>query len=271
MIAAAAIGASYVAMMFVPSLSFFYTFVLKFGLSMIMLLTAFGFGSLQNYIRNMGAFYVINFVAAGGILGFHYLMQNSGDVLNGIWYSRTGGLGFELKIGFWLVVFGFLLSIIIYKTVIKSRAQKEKMTQYLADVRVWIEGEEAVCMGLIDTGNQLVDPLTRTPVMIMEVDSWKGVFPQGWSTNLRDLEADQIILQLSEEAFVWQDRLRIVPFRGVNRGKTQWMLALKPDKVAITHEGTTTESSRVLIGLDGGKLSADGSYQAIVHPALLHH
>ncbi|OPA78771.1 sigma-E processing peptidase SpoIIGA [Paenibacillus selenitireducens] len=271
LIVAAVLGACYVVMMFAPALSFMFTFLIKFAISFVMLWIAFGFISLQNYLRNMAAFYVINFVAAGGILGAHYLLQNSGDVLNGIWFSHSGGFRFDLKVGFWLVVLGFIVTVLLYKTVIRSRANKETMTQFLAQVHVWIDQEQSSCIGLIDTGNQLTDPLTRTPVIVMEASLWQHVLPEGWAQRLRTMETDQLIMEMQESSIPWQDRLRMVPFRGVNRGATQWMLAIKPDKVAITHEGTTTECTKVLIGLDGGTLSSDGSYRAILHPTLLQH
>ncbi|WMT42444.1 sigma-E processing peptidase SpoIIGA [Paenibacillus sp. D2_2] len=65
LLASAAFGAAYVVMMFLPELSFLYTFLVKFLFSVVMLWIAFGFKSLQSYLRNLGAFYVINFVAAG--------------------------------------------------------------------------------------------------------------------------------------------------------------------------------------------------------------
>jgi stage II sporulation protein GA (sporulation sigma-E factor processing peptidase) len=166
---------------------------------------------------------------------------------------------------------GFIVTVLLYKTVIRSRANKETMTQFLAQVHVWIDQEQSSCIGLIDTGNQLTDPLTRTPVIVMEASLWQHVLPEGWAQRLRTMETDQLIMEMQESSIPWQDRLRMVPFRGVNRGATQWMLAIKPDKVAITHEGTTTECTKVLIGLDGGTLSSDGSYRAILHPTLLQH
>ncbi|MBU5440528.1 sigma-E processing peptidase SpoIIGA [Paenibacillus sp. MSJ-34] len=266
--AAACIGASYVVMMFVPALSFMFTFLIKFVFSLVMLWTAFGFGSLQNYLRNLGAFYIVNFAAAGGIFGVHYLLQSSGEIFNGIWYSYSGGLSFELKVGFLFTAVGFAAMILFYKTVIRSRDHRENITRFTAEVEVSIEGETARCTGLIDTGNQLTDPLTRTPVMIMEAATWGTALPERWASGLKEMQADQFLLKLDEEACKWSDRLRLVPYRGVNRG-TQFMLAVKPDKVSITYEGTTEECTKVLIGLDGGKLSSDGTYQAIIHPALL--
>jgi len=271
LIAASILGASYVVMMFAPALSFLFTFLIKFMMSLGMLWIAFGFISLQNYLRNMAAFYVINFVAAGGILGLHYLMQNSGDVLNGIWFSHSGGFQFNLKIGFWIIAIGLVMTFLLYRMVIRSRANKEAMTQFLAQVEVWIDQDQSSCVGLIDTGNQLTDPLTRSPVIVMEAGLWLNAFPEGWIDRLRDLSADQWIMEMQDASVPWQDRLRMVPYRGVNRGSTQWMIAVKPDKVVLTHGGTTTECTKVLIGLDGGKLSSDGSYQAILHSALFHH
>jgi len=46
------------------------------------------------------------------------------------------------------------------------------------------------------------------------------------------------------------------------------MLALKPDLVMIKFGEDTFYSKRVLIGLDGGTLSGDGAYRAIIHPDL---
>ena len=76
------------------------------------------------------------------------------------------------------------------------------------------------------------------------------------------------ILELDQEQFEWQNRLRLVPYRGVNKG-TAFMLAIKPDRVEVTMDGTTYETTKVLIGLDGRALSSDGKYQAIIHPELV--
>ncbi|MNY32162.1 Sporulation factor SpoIIGA [compost metagenome] len=104
--------------------------------------------------------------------------------------------------------------------------------------------------------------------MVMEVAEWGDVLPEQWLQRIRSADVDQIISGIGVEEFVWQDRLRLVPYRGVNRN-TQFMLAIKPDKVVITHNDSQLEATKVLIGLDGGKLCSDGSYQAIIHPALI--
>jgi stage II sporulation protein GA (sporulation sigma-E factor processing peptidase) len=88
----------YVILMLFPETSVLFTLLFKFIFSVLMILVAFGFGRFQQFLRTMGAFYLVNFVAAGGILGIHYMLLSSRDVMNGIWYTHTGGLSFELKL-----------------------------------------------------------------------------------------------------------------------------------------------------------------------------
>lgn len=265
----AAVGASYVVMMFLPALSFLFTFLVKFLFSVVMLWIAFGFGGLQHYLRNLGAFYMVNFAAAGGIIGIHYLLQSSGEIWNGIWYSASGGLGFSLQVGavFTLVLFAIVL--FWFKGVVSTRRRQEMMTSYLAEIQVRIGDAVVNCTGLIDTGNQLTDPLSRLPVMVMEASLWKDFLPDFEGGEGRGNQADNLIVKWTEdESFPWRDRLRLVPFRGVNKG-SQFMLALKPDEVAVRKDGGEIITSRVLVGLDGGSLSAEGRFQAIIHPALI--
>ncbi|MFD3258511.1 sigma-E processing peptidase SpoIIGA [Paenibacillus lentus] len=265
----AAVGAAYVVMMFLPELSFLFTFLVKFLFSVVMLWIAFGYASLQNYLRNMGAFYMVNFAAAGGILGIHYLLQNSGEVWNGIWYSASGGLGFSLEVGSIFTVVVFFIVIVWFKMVVASRRATERVESCLAEVRVRIDETTVQCTGLVDTGNQLKDPLTRWPVMVMEASLWDHVLPDSFLGRLAAEQADNLIMEWSdEELFPWRDRLRLVPYRGINKG-SQFMIALKPDEVSIVQEGRIMTTNRVLIGLDGGRLSAEAAYRAIIHPVLI--
>lgn len=261
------LGAMYVVMMFVPELSFLYTFLIKFSLSLMMIWIAFGYASLQDYIRNLGAFYIVNFAIAGGIIGVHYFLQNSGELFDGIWFTATGGLSFELKVGFWFACIAFFVVVFAFKAVQTTKRKTESREALLASVTVWIDNVKVQCTGLLDTGNQLSDPLTRTPVMVMEASIWENDLPPGWSQKLIEGEPDKLIMDADIADFTWQDRLRLVPYRGVNRGAA-FMLAIKPDMVRIELDDTAYETAKVLIGFDGGRLSGDRAYRAIIHPEL---
>lgn len=260
-------GASYVLMMFVPELSFLYTFLVKFALSLVMLLITFGYPGLQGFTRAVGAFYVINFTAAGGILGLHYLLQSSGDIWNGLLFTSSGGIAHRLKIGFWFVLAALAVVLAGFKAVYASRIRRDRLMSYIGTVEVEIAGVTVTCQGLLDTGNRLSDPLTRTPVMVMEAELWEDHLPAAWKGRLSKDGADRLLLETDGPAFAWQDRVRLVPYRGINRASA-FMLALKPDKVTVTMGEAVYRSERALIGLDGGTLSGEGAYRAVIHPDL---
>ena len=263
----ALIGAVYVVMLFFPPLSFLFTVLVKCLVSLLMIFVSFGFGSLQHFLRNILAFYFVNFVVAGGIFAVHYLWQSNSEILNGIWMIESG---YPVQTGLLTIALSLALMIWFFRQQWRSRKNREQLASLLAEVRVHIGEVTCSCTGLIDTGNQLYDPLTRTPVMIMEAEKWEDVLPPGWIRQLSHEEVHAVIEALDSEPFIWQDRLRIVPFSGIHRG-TKFMMALKPDKVVIVSEQGQMETSKVLIGLRSGSLSPDGAYQAIIHPHLLEH
>jgi stage II sporulation protein GA (sporulation sigma-E factor processing peptidase) len=266
--AASIVGALYTILMFFPAFSVFFTVLFKVGFSMVLVYIAFGFGSLQHYLRNTGMFYLIHFATAGSVFAVHYLLLSSGDMISGILLSPTGATAFAVESGLWMAIPIFVGSLWFFRSVFKSSIRTEALTTYIADVRVDIDNFSISCKGLVDTGNHLYDPLTRTPVMVIECEQWSDTLPEQWVQRIRRNEVELIITKMDEETFVWRDRLRLVPYRGINRG-TQFMLALKPDKVVITIHQKTFESNKVLIAIDGGKLSANGSYHALVHPMLV--
>lgn len=266
-LAAAAIGAAYVVFMFVPAASFLYTFLAKIMLSLLMLWTAFGFGSLQHFVRNSAAFYGVNFAAAGGVLGIHYMLQSSSGMWDRLWFTRTG-VGVELTLSLLFVGMAAAAALLLYRYAWSGRKKAELTLAHLAEVSVIIGGREYRCTGLVDTGNRLYDPLTRTPVMVMEAALYQAELPPSWLEHIKKSQVDLLLAGLDQDDSPWRDRLRLVPYRGINKG-TQFMLAVKPDRVHIEREGRVYASSSVLIGLDGGKLAADGAYRAIIHPSLL--
>lgn len=269
LVLAAALGALYVVMIFVPSLSFLFTTLIKLLFSIAMILTAFGFDHMQHFLRNLGAFYLISFCAAGCMFGLHYVLQNSGELLNGIWFSQTGAMTFHFQTGLLYVALSFLGALWFYRSVQSSRNRQEARQAYIAEVEVVVEDVRMACSGLIDTGNRLFEPLTRMPVMVTESSLWEDHFPPDFLMRVSQERAEEIVQELDGLEVRWRDRLRLVPYKGVHQG-TRFMLALKPDKVIVRFQDQQYESSRILIGLKGGRLNNEQAYRAIIHPELVN-
>ncbi|UVI32203.1 sigma-E processing peptidase SpoIIGA [Paenibacillus spongiae] len=266
----ASLGAVYAVMLVFPSLNLLFSIPLKLLFSIMMLLVAFGFGSVQLFLRYIGAFYAVNFAIGGTVFGLQYLLMNGSNRLWDSMWIVNGNVHTELKLSTAFLLSSVCIGLYIYRSVMVFRKEKALVQTHLAEVCVTIGDRQQRCTGLIDTGNQLYEPLTRTPVMVMEASLWQADLPASWLLGIKEAQVDKLIAHMDASESAWQDRLRLVPYRGINRG-AQFMLAIKPDRVVIEREDETFESTKVLIGLDAGKLVADGAYRAIIHPSLLQN
>jgi len=270
--AAAFLGAAYAAMMFWAHIPYFYSFGAKVFVSVIMVLLSFGYGGLVRFLRNFAAFYVVNFATLGGVVGLSFLLRSANSPWGGMSYTPDGGLILEWQLQLGLFIVTFLLSVWMFRSASEGSRKRQELDQLVWEAEIRIEDESWRLRSLLDTGNRLYDPLTRIPVMIVEAEVWKERLPSGWSERLNKESPDQLISELdakSAEEYAWGSRLRLVPYRAVN-GCSRLMLAIKPDSVTLHRDGhPPLQVNRVLIGLDGGTLSSEGSYRAIVHPDMV--
>ncbi|CAM3574907.1 sigma-E processing peptidase SpoIIGA [Marinicrinis lubricantis] len=265
--AASSLGAAYVIMMFFPVLSSMYTLGIKFLFSAAMVMIAFGFHSLQFVFRNLVSFYIVNFVAGGGIFAIYYMYQSQHEVVNGILVSLFGTKQLHFKTTLILVIILLIILMAAYRYLVRTTGKRQAIQQFIVEMEVRLEEHTLTCQGLIDTGNRLYDPLTSSPVVIVEFSLLKDILPptmkEGVQGDMKDL-----LPYLEDESVPFRDRLRFVPYRGVQKG-TQFMLALKPDQVLIHHGEQKFQKEKVLLGIRGDALSSEGKFQAIIHPDLL--
>ncbi|MFC4305652.1 sigma-E processing peptidase SpoIIGA [Cohnella boryungensis] len=266
---AALLGALYAAMMFWANIPYLYSFGVKIFVSVLMVLLAFGYGGPLKYIRVFTAFYVVNFATLGGVIGLSFLLRSADSPWGAISYSENGGLILEWQMQLSLFVVALLISIWMFRSAAATSRKRQELEQLFWRIEIHIGDGRWTMKALLDTGNRLYDPLTRIPVMIVESSVWEEQLPAGWVKRLKDEPPDRLISELdvgSPEPFEWASRLRLVPYRAVN-GSSKLMLAIKPDSVTLLRDGhPPIQVSRVLIGLDGGTLSSEGTYRAIIHP-----
>jgi len=269
--AGAVLGASYsLPMVLFPSMEWLYTAAAKVLVSMLVVRISFGFGSLQRFAGALGAFYLVQFAAAGAVFAVHFLLLSSGETMAGLLLRPTGAAAFAVETGLWLSVPVFLLSLWFFRSVLESHSKVRLTRRLTADVEVAVGGTVVRCRGLIDTGNRLVDPVSRAPVLVMEADAWAAHLPARWLSLIREGRADRVLEEAAEgrEAFAWPDRLRLVPCRTAG-GRPQLLLALKADRVVVLAGDGRFETDGATVALDGGTMDHAGGFAAIIHPLMV--
>lgn len=120
---------------------------------------------------------------------------------------------------------------------------------------------------LVDSGNQLVEPITGRPVVVVALAAISHVLPAEivalscsdsiWEAKLDDLTASD-----------WVRRLHFVPFHAVaNQGGV--LLGVRADYLEVTCHGRVHQVKGITLAISPIGLSTSGNYQALVPLRLL--
>lgn len=265
-IGASAIGASYALFLFFPAMSAFLTFFSKLLFSILMVWIAFRPKGLFNFGKMLGLFYLASFLTGGAAYAANHFfgsvsMQNGLVLVHGgtVWLQQTK---------LWLVMLSVPLTWFLGKGAWKRLIRSKQREMNFWEVEVRIDEESVLFTGLLDTGNALTDPLSRTPVMVADWELFASMLPTALTEELT--KGSDIAMSVGEIVMddAWQAKFRLVPYRGVG-GTMGMLLAFKPDLVILRSKEGEHSCTRVLIGLNPKALAADGSYRAILHPSMV--
>lgn len=264
-IVGALIGSSIVLLMFTPLAPLASHPIVKLIYSVMITLTTFGYKRFSSFLQTLLTFYFTTFVIGGGMIGVHYFFEYELEITDNVLVTTTTGFGHPVSWGF--VLIGFPLVWYFAKKQIDSIEMKKIHYDQIVNVTISIDDSSIELKGLIDSGNQLYDPITKTPVMVVDIERLMNFIPKQLieqSQNINHLGLDHG----NELAHKWESRVRIIPYRGVGQDH-QFLLALKPDYITIVHNSELIKVKKALVGLNHTTLSSEGDYDCIVHPKML--
>jgi stage II sporulation protein GA (sporulation sigma-E factor processing peptidase) len=258
------IGASLVVMMFTPFSMYAQHPAIKVVFSFLIVFVTFGFKRIRYFLENLFAFYFVTFTVGGGMIAAHYFLQRQVDIHASM--LTTYSLGVGDPVSWMFVLLGFPALWLFSRARINGIREKKLRFEHIVDVLIVFDGIPLQLKGLIDSGNQLYDPLSKMPVMIVEMNKVKEVLPEELVQHIQLRKSMDWIN--NEQLEKWIHRLRIVPYRVVG-SEQQFLVAIKPDRIMIFYEQQWLEIQKGLVGLNETNLSADGEYQCIIHPKMV--
>lgn len=263
MVAGAALGAAYVLAIFIPGAGFLQTVWFKTAVSVAIVAVAFPFRSFRMFLTCLGCFFLASFTLGGLAVGMIFYLNSSR-------ISSWAGMAKVMAGNFWP---GIVLALLAMWAAGRgfTALVKKGVFENLFRIPVFINsgGKQVKVEALLDTGNQLKDPMTQNPVVVVEYDSLKPLLPEEVQAGFeREEEASiwNILGSLSDSDLV--SRFSAVPFQSLGRTDGV-MLGFRPDEVVIVRQGKLTKPGRVVVGIYRNKLDPEGSYHALLGPNVL--
>jgi stage II sporulation protein GA (sporulation sigma-E factor processing peptidase) len=238
--------------------------VSKLLCSVVMVLIAFGYKRLKFFLKALMTLYVSTFLIGGALMGAHYFVQYDSQLTTSVMVTSVKGFGDPIS---WLfVLIGFPAAWHFSRKNVESMEMTKIQFEQIVNVKLSIDSIHMHFKGLVDSGNQLYDPLSKLPVMFVSIKNQVETIPE----PIKKMAADPEPLILGSEEFPseWQNRIRIVPFSVVGQ-EHQLIVAIKPDSILIDHNGSQYLCEKGLVSFTLQQLSPDDAFQCIVHPKML--
>lgn len=211
-----------------------------------------GVGAVMVLVSEIGygIFYIIMVLMTDWLMFFVASGLKSGAVLMGMFYFHALAFVYtkfdacieRLGMASWLRLATLML--LTCAVMLAMWYKERKGRQRVYNVKISENGECFELKALYDTGNSLLEPISKKPVSIVEEN-----------------ETTRLWLERKPQ------RYRVVPFRSI--GEENGILeGTTVDEIAVSLGGRQIVEKDAMVALYKGKLSRDGSFQMILNRGL---
>lgn len=229
---------------------------LRIPTSFFLVWLAIGWRGRYAFARQMLLFYLASGLLCGGVLLCDAL------------FFRRGGAGAAFGI---LVVHGGFLALLAelglsYQLILLAAAhiksEKRRGKQYI--MLTMVRGNRMCELkGLVDTGNDLNDPVSHDPVVVTDYPSIRALF------SAEEQQALYLLLRNRYADLPAVCDFRLLHYHTVGSpGKT--MPAFRPDEFYLLDNGVPRRIRDVVVGISDTRVSSDGRYQVLLQMQLVN-
>ena len=179
MFLASLIGAIYATLEYVLKVNIYSNIILKTILSIIIVYVAFYPQNAKKMCKQIVLFYVTTFTFGGIATYLIYVLKPQNIIIKNGMYVGT----YVLKVIFIGAIVGTIILAIAFKMAKNKLTQKDMICK----VKIKLNGKEETVEAMVDTGNMLKEPITGTPVVVVERTSLYELLPKEILNNTESI------------------------------------------------------------------------------------
>lgn len=249
------IGSIYSIILYVTNMKIYTSIISKIILSAIMVYVAFNPQNVKKMWKQLLIFYLTSFVFGGVSLYLIYVIKPQNILMkNGMFAGQ-----YVLKV----IMLAAIVAFIVIKISLKIIKTKFNPKDIYCKIKFKLNGKQVETKAMIDTGNLVKEPITNTPVVIVESSLLYDVLPKEILNNLENILGGNLKEIPEEIQLEYISRLRCIPFASL--GKQNGMLVgIKAEEMEIESEDEKKKTDNVIIGIYDKSLTKRGEYRALV-------
>lgn len=247
---ASAIGALYAILMYIYEMQIYSNFCLKFVLSIAIVEMAYNPRTLKIFLKYLIIFYLTSFTFGGVAFALIYFVNpkkivfNNGELI-GIYPVKMILIG---------GIIGFILIIISFKNIRKKFTKGDMF----CTIKITVDKTSKCLTAIIDTGNFLKDPISKAPVIVVNMENLRDILPLNILENIKEIINGEDI-----NIGGYAKKIRLIPFSSLGRNNGL-LLGVKADDVIVNYQENLISIKNCIIGIYTGILNKEDKYQALI-------
>ena len=251
------LGAIYTIIGYIEILEIYSSFILKIILSIMIVYIAYYPQTLKKMWKELLFFYLTSFVFGGVAFSLIYIVKPQEIIMkNGLFLGT-----YPLK----TVILGAIVAFVIIITAFKIIKNKISKKDLICEITVEIENKKIITKALIDTGNMLKEPITNTPVVVIEHTLLYDVLPKEILNHLEEIIGGDFKEIPEEIKNKYVSKLKLIPYSSLGK-QNGMLLGIKAKKLIIVkgEEKEKIEKENIILGIYDKSLTKKGEYRAII-------
>lgn len=253
-LASSLIGAIYAILAYSGIFEMYTNIFVKIVLSICMVYIAYNPRNVKAIIKELIIFYLVSFALGGCAFALLYIVKPQDIfVKDGVFIGT-----YPIKIALLGGIVGFWITYIAFKLV-KNRLNK---TELIYEIHIKLDEKEIKTKVMLDTGNMLKDPITNTPVALIDKSKLYGIFPKEILDNIKEMLGGEFDKQ-DEIEYKYKSRLRIIPYTSVGK-QNGMILGIKVDEIKVITDIDEIINEKAIIGIYDRKFSKTEKYCGLI-------
>ena len=254
-IVSSTIGSVYAIILYITEIPIYTSIVSKLILAVVMVYVAYNPQNFKKMLKQVAIFYLTSFVFGGVTLYLiYYIKPQEILIKNGIFVGD-----YILKV----IMLGAIVAFVTIKISLKIIKTKITPKDMYCKIKIKLNENIIETKAMIDTGNLAKEPITNTPVVIVESTLLENILPDKILNNLDKILGGDLseISEEMQEKYI--SKLRCIPFSSLGK-QNGMLLGIRADEVQVETEDEKKISNNIIIGIYDKSLTKRGEYRALI-------
>ena len=255
LIMASLLGAIYSVVAYMKILEIYSNIVLKILLSVIIVYIAYNPQTVKKLWKTLVMFYLVSFVFGGVAFSLIYIIKPQDIIMkNGLFLGT-----YPLK----TIILGAIVAFAIIIIAVKIIRKKFTTKDMICDIEIMLNNKKINTKALIDTGNMLKEPITNTPVVVVEKILLYECIPKEILNNINQIiggDLEKIPQQIQSQ---YISKLKLIPFSSLGK-QNGMLLGIKVQQIKIIKESEEITKENIIVGIYQQSFTKNGEYQALM-------